>query len=285
MNNKTIIKNRTVIEENEYVIKNTSKDLRSLFDYLEKRNFENFPKILEISDRSVKSEYIKEDEFKSSSKGPALMEVAGLLHYKTSEFKDVSKFKYKEIYEKINDNIDFLMNYYNKLMNEIEKHIYLSPSEYLVARHFSLILSSINYSKKQLDEWYEIVENKTKERVVIVHNNLKTQHLLRGDKDYLINWDKYLVDTPVLDLYKFYINEGMNLDFLELYKIYNDKFKLSEEEKKLLLILMSVPKKIEFLDNELLSTYNIKKILDALYKTKELISELELQIEVAETED
>lgn len=284
-NNKYIIKNKSIIVENEYYTKKVNKDLRSLFDYLEKRNFENFPKILEINERNIKTEYIKEDEFLKEEKPSALMELVSLLHYKTSHYKDVSKNKYKEIYEKIDSNINFLMNYYNKMITEIERHIYFSPSEYLFARNFSIVLYSINYAKKTLDDWFDLVENKTKERVVIVHNNLKTEHILRSDKDYLINWDKYLVDTPVLDIYKFYINEGITYDFLELYNIYNNTFKLLEEEKKLLFILMSLPKKIVLLDNEYQSTYNIKKILDSLYKTRKVIEELELEVDEAKEEN
>ncbi|MBQ3142787.1 MAG: hypothetical protein IJB82_04700 [Bacilli bacterium] len=273
---------RSIINEN-YVSKKTKKDLRSLFDYLERRNFENFPKILDINDRELKTEYIKDINIKDKSK--ALMEVVSLLHYKTSEYKDVSKNKYKEIYEKISDNIEYLTNYYNKLITNIERKTYFSPSEYLVARHFSIILSSLSYSKKELDLWYEIVESKTKERVVIVHNNLKKEHLLRGEKDYLINWDNYIVDTPVLDLYKFYSNEGFTEDFEELYNIYNNTFNLTKEENKLLFILMSIPKKIEFLTNEIKSSFNIKKILDVLYKTRSLVTSLESQIYVAENTD
>lgn len=273
---------RSIINEN-YVNKKTKKDLRSLFDYLERRNFENFPKILDINDRELKTEYIKDINIKDKSK--ALMEVVSLLHYKTSEYKDVSKNKYKEIYEKISDNIEYLTNYYNKLITNIERKTYFSPSEYLVARHFSIILSSLSYSKKELDLWYEIVESKTKERVVIVHNNLKKEHLLRGEKDYLINWDNYIVDTPVLDLYKFYSNEGFTEDFEELYNIYNNTFNLTKEENKLLFILMSIPKKIEFLTNEIKSSFNIKKILDVLYKTRSLVTSLESQIYVAENTD
>lgn len=285
MNNKCIIKNKSIILENEYYQKKVSKDLRSLFDYLEKRNFDNFPKIIDIDERSVKTEYIKEDDFLKKDKPNTLMQLVSALHYKTSDYKSVSKNKYKEIYEKINDNIDYLMNYYNNMITKIERTIYYSPSEYLVARNFSIILYSLNYSKRTLDDWYDLVENKTKERVVIVHNNLKTEHVLRSEKDYLINWDKYLVDTPVLDIYKFYINEGVTLDFVELYKIYNKTFKLTNEEKKLLFLLISLPKKITFLENEYLSTYNTKKIIDSLYKTKEIINNLEFEIDETKEEN
>ena len=96
MNNKKIIKNKSIIVENEYYEKKVSKDLRSLFDYLEKRNFDNYPKILEIDERSIKTEYVKEES--KEEKPSKLMELVSLLHYKTSHYKEVSKNKYKEIY-------------------------------------------------------------------------------------------------------------------------------------------------------------------------------------------
>ena len=49
------------------------------------------------------------------------------------------------------------------------------------------------------------------ERVCVVHNNLKDEHLLKNDKNYLISWDKYLIDTPVLDLYRFFQNENRSI--------------------------------------------------------------------------
>ena len=65
----------------------------------------------------------------------------------------------------------------------------------------------------------------------------------------------------------------MDLDFNELFKNYDNKYPLLEEEKMLLFILLSIPKKIEFSDNELESCKQIRKQLDYIYKTENLISE------------
>lgn len=275
MNRKCIIKNKVkIIEEDEarYVLKKSNKNLKELFDYLDSRSFYNHPKILGVENNEYRYEYIEERFYPDERKGNDIIEVVSNLHYKTSYYKDVSKNKYREIYEKINDNIEILKKYYNDLINEIENEIYPSPSYYFIERNYSIINSSLNFCEKELKSWFKLVEDKKKERVTIIHNNLKTEHFLKRDNGYLINWDKYVVDTPILDLYKFYQNDGLKYDFIDLLKEYNKNFSLTEEEKKLFLILISMPKKQEFLDNELLNVKNIKNIFDKLYNTKELVA-------------
>ena len=68
-------------------------------------------------------------------------------------------------------------------------------------------------------------------------------------------------------------NNYLELDFVELFKTYNDKYPLLEEEKMLLFILLSIPKKVEFEDNEMESCKKLRKQLDYIYKTENLIKE------------
>lgn len=280
MNRKCTIKNKVkIIEEagERYVLKKSNSNLRELFDYLDSRSFYNHPKILGFENDEYRYEYIDERFYPDERKGNDIIEVVSNLHYKTSYYKDVSKNKYREIYEKISDNIDILKKYFNDLINEIENEIYPSPSHYFIERNYSIINSSLNFCERELKTWFKLVENKKKERVAIIHNNLKTEHYLRSDNGYLINWDKYVIDTPILDLYKFYQNDGLKYDFLDLLEEYNQHFKLSEEEKKLFFILISIPKKIENVDNELLNVKNIKNIFDQLYNTRELVTTANLK--------
>ena len=76
-------------------------------------------------------------------------------------------------------------------------------------------------------------------------NNLKKDNFIRGEENVLISWDNYLVDTPILDIYKLYKNEYKNMDFTSLLKTYNEIYPLTKEEIKLFFILISMPKKIE----------------------------------------
>ena len=117
-----------------------------------------------------------------------------------------------------------------------------------------------------------LVKDNTKERVCVVHNNLKDEHFLKNDKNYLISWDKYLIDTPVLDLYRFFQNEKNADNFDELLALYEKKYKLKEEERKLLFIILSIPPKFIFEKDEITNTFNVRLFIDYLYKTSNLIA-------------
>ena len=259
-----IIKNKVTIKDKE-VIKKADKSLIELYDYLETRNFDNFPKLIDYNEEYVRNEYIESKEYYEITKGIELMKTMSMLHYKTMFFKDVSKNKYRNIYDKLSNNIEYLKKYYLDMINEIENTTYMSPSQYLVARNYSVINSSLNHASRELKSWFKIVENKSKERVSIVHNNISLDHFIRGEKNYLVSWDKHLVDTPVLDIYKFFKKDGYKLDFTLLLEEYNKNLQLLEEEKKLLNILISIPVKIDNLDNEYYNTINIKNSFNYMY--------------------
>ena len=83
----------------------------------------------------------------------------------------------------------------------------------------------------------------------------------------------YKVDTPVLDIYNFYKKEGFKLDFNYLLKIYNENLQLTEEEKQLLNILISIPPKLIKIKDESLNTINVKEFYDYIYSGISVVSE------------
>ena len=163
--------------------------------------------------------------------------------------------------------------------------IYPSPSHYLIERNFSIILGSINFIKVETKRWFKLVQDKTKERVCIVNNNPKKEHVIIGDKSYLTNWDNYMVDTPIIDLYKLYKVDNNYKDFYDLYKEYSKNFNLTNEEKKLFFIMISIPPKIDFLDNEILNTKIVNDLINYQYKTNEFIKLINSEKEVNNKSD
>ena len=159
------------------------------------------------------------------------------------------------------------------MISKIEEEIFMSPSHYLLARNYTAIDSSLKYASSTLKKWFKKVENKSKERVCIIHNNLSLDHFIRGDKNYLISFDNYLVDTPILDLYKFYKKEGFKLDFNYLLNVYNENLNLLEEEKMMLNILISIPPKIIDVENEYMNCINIKNALNYVYSGMNIVNE------------
>lgn len=269
------IKNVKLIEtpKTKHVFKKSDKDIQKLFNYLRSRNFNAFPKLLnENREDGYEYEYIENVNTPKEQKMLDIINLLAELHTKTAYYKEVGHDKYLEIYEMLEENILYIEGYYADLITLIESEVYMSPSHYLIARNFSKINGAINFCKKELEEWYKLVEDSTRQRVCIVHNNLETSHLLKNLRDYLISWDNYLVDTPVLDLYKLYKKENLVANFDELLITYEEKFKLREDEKKLLFILLSIPKKFDLVIDEFNNTNNVREFIDYLYKTNELIT-------------
>lgn len=186
-------------------------------------------------------------------------------------YKEIDLDNYKYLYEEINKKIEDIFNYYNTIMDNIESSIYMSPSNYLISRNISFIYSSINYAKRSIDYWYKLIENKRKVRVVTTHNNLSLDHYLKNDKPYLISWDLSKIDMPIYDLISLYNNHYLEFDFTELLQIYLNKYPLMEEEIALFLTIISIPKKIIYDNSEYKNVLNIRRQLDYLYKTSELV--------------
>lgn len=266
----------TIIDTNngKYVIKEKNRENNSsIYDYLNSRNFNYYPKILsDDEDDYVVTEYIESSMMPDEQKLMDLIDLVSLLHSKTTHYKEVDVADYKKLYEDIANNIEYLYSYYNDIITIIESKVYMSPSEYLLARNISSIFSVLSYSKDELEKWYELINKKTKQRLVVLHNNLDMSHFINNKQAYLINWDKSKIDIPIFDLYKLYKRHNLDYDFEEVLQRYERNYPLLEEERKLLFILIILPDKIDFDENNYEMTKRVSRLIDSIYKTQQLIS-------------
>lgn len=255
--------------EGKKVIK--EKGQNDIYRYLQSRNFNYYPNIIETDNYEI-IEYVEETEMPSEQKMLDMIKLIALLHNKTTYYKEVSEDEYMKIYEDITNNIEYLYSYYTDLISVIETRVYMSPSEYLLARGISKIFNSLNYTKYEVDRWYELVKEKRKQRYVVLHNNLELDHFIKNNDSYLISWEKSKIDIPIFDIYKLYKKHALDFDFSILLKSYEQDYPLLDEERELLFILISLPDKIEFNTTNYEMCKKISKLLDYLYKTDELVS-------------
>ncbi len=270
----TIKNGITIIDTNNGRLvfkKNKGNSIKELYKYLKTRNFEHYIPLIETDDRFNIYNYIEEVDVPLEQKALDLMFILSLLHNKTTYYKEVDIDDYKKIYEEINNNIDYYYKYFSALIEQIETKVYMSPAEYLLARNISKIYLSLSFCKTETSNWYQLIKGKRKQRVVMLHNNLELDHLLVSDGIYLTSWENYKVDMPIYDIYNLYKKHYFDLDFFELLKIYENKYPLLLEERKLLFVLITMPDKIEFTENHYLDCKLINKYLDYIYKTEELI--------------
>lgn len=270
----TIKGKATILETTSgtFVVKPKEINLREVYQYLQSRNFYDYPQLIDDTRDGVDVfSYIEEVRLPKEQKAQDMMESLASLHQKTTYFKTVSQDTYQEIYEAIDSNITYLRQSYESLFDLYFAEVYPSPSHYFLMRNISKILASLSFAKKELDAWYEMVKEKKKQRVCFIHNNLSLEHFLKGEQNYFISWDHSKIDSPVLDLVPFYQREYFDLDFEDLFLTYQTKFPWNEEEKKLFFLLISLPQKPVLTEDEFLNCQKIRETLDYVYKTEELI--------------
>ena len=271
--NKLTIKSNAKIIDNKIVIKDKkNSNLDKTYRYLKSRSFDYFPEPIHIDDRYEAYPFIEDSEEPRDQKAIDLMYLVSLLHNKTTFYREIDIDKNKEIYEDIIADLEYLNNYYTDLITLIEKEIYMSPSSYLIARNINIIFESIYFAKETLEEWYKKIENNKNERVVNIHNNINLDHYIKGDKPYLISWNRSKIDSPIYDLLSFYKSHYLDLNFNDLFHYYENNYPLKEEERLLLFTYMAIPPKIEIENHEYKMCIKINKIIDYLYKTSNLIT-------------
>lgn len=258
-------------KERFVVKKNRIND--SIYTYLKSRDFLYIPKIIsDLTDDYEIEEYIEDTDYPKEQKIIDLINLVAILHNKTVHSKEVDIEDYRVLYEDIKNNIEYLKSYYFDIVTTIETHVFFSPAEYLLARNISKINASLSFCEKELEHWYKLVSDKTNERQVVLHNNLDLSHFIKNDKSYLISWEKSKIGSPIFDLYILYKRHALDFDFENIFKTYEKTFPLKEDEKRLLYILISIPDKIDFNDDNFDLCKKISNMVDSLYKTDKLIS-------------
>ena len=261
--------------DGNYVIKiNPKINYRKLYSYLLSRSFDYVPKLSPDSrDDAVVLEYIEDVSIDKNQKILDLINLVSLLHSKTSYYKEITLDRYKELYEQLKNNVLFIDTYYEEMFMKYLYNEYNGPYEYLLLRNYTLIYNACKYCFDKIEKWYLSISDKNKQRVVLVHNNLKLDHYLKNESEYLISWDKYIIDSPVLDLVNLYKNEWEDITFKEVLDTYNNSFSLLDEEKILFNILISIPYKIDNVLSEYDKCRELRRLINYLNKSSSLVSD------------
>ena len=271
----TILNKCTLLESTSgnIVIKEKGKtNLRELFSYLKSRNFTCFPKLIEENREEVNVfEYVDNIEIPVAQKANDLMKVVASLHEKTSYNKEVTDDKYKEIYENVLSNIHYKRSVYSDLISFSEDSLFPSPSEQLLLINSNKMFEALDFCERELESWLEMVLEKKKQKVSLIHNNLRLEHYLKSNNDCLISWDNACVDTPVIDLVTLYRNDALNIDFRESLDTYLKYHALSDDELKLFFILIVIPDEINLNNEEIRNVKNVRHVIDYIFKTEDLI--------------
>jgi len=263
--------NNVYIINNQYVIKLNANNY-DIYKYLASKDFMFFPKNFNNQlDNYDMSLYIDNLNINNESKINDYLKILALLHKKTSYKREIDLDEIKEKYEDLNKKIINLKKYYLELNDEIDHHIFFSPSEYLLVKNISLIYGILDNSEILLSDIYKKIKNEKSIRVSLLHNNINLDHFLISDHEYLISWDKAYFDSPINEIEEFYRKYYRQIELSDLLLIYENINKLTILEKQLLIVNLSIPKEIELTNNTYLDTKLINDEINYLKNIYELL--------------
>lgn len=274
--NVEYLKNTKIIDtqKGKYVIKIKTSNTHKIYDYLLSRNFENV--LLPINDSNDNYEiypYIESETISKEEKAQDLIYILSLLHNRTTIYENLNLDSIKEIYETTQIELENLDYYYHDLQDYIENKVFMAPAEYLLIRNISNIYNAITYSKESIEKWYQEKIKQTTERQVLLHNNLSLDHfLVSKENSFLINWNKSTHGYPMYDLISLFKTSYKDLEFENLYRYYQKKYKYTLDEQLLFNSLIAKPWKIKFSNNNYDNTIVVNDLLEYIIKGSLLVS-------------
>ena len=256
--------NSVYLINNTYIVKLNANNY-DIYKYLISKGFNYFPEYFNaINDNYDIVKYIIPLKVSNEEKVNDYLKLLAILHFKTSYKREIDLDEIKSKYEELINRIVNLRKYYSTVNDEIDKELFLSPGEYLLVRNISLIYNILNISENLLNKEYEKIKNLKSIKVSLLHNNLSLDHLIISEKEYLISWDKSYFDNPVYELEDFYRKYYSYITLNDLLTIYERINKLTDIERHLLIIMLSIPNKIEFTRDNYLNTKMVNQEINYL---------------------
>ena len=243
-----------------------------IYKYLVSKNFLFFPKNFnnELDNYDI-SLYVNSVVASKEEKINNYIKILAILHQKTSYKREINLDEIKEMYERLNNQIIDLKKYYLELNDEIDHSLFFSPSEYLLIRNISLIYSVLDNCEIELKEIYQKIKDEKSIRISLLHNNVDIEHLIVNDYEYLISWNKSYFDNPINEIEEFYRKYYNDISLPDLLEIYENINKLTDLEKRLLIINLAIPKKLELTINTYSDTKLINDEINYLKNVYELL--------------
>ncbi|WP_084821941.1 spore coat protein YsxE [Bacillus sp. SA1-12] len=140
---------------------------------------------------------------------------------------------------------------YEKFVDQCERRLYLSPFELQAVTYFIEVSRAIDFSKKKLKEWSEVMEGKEKGRIVLIHGKISSHHFLYDDQGtgYLTNFERAKYAAPIDDFLIFLNRTASSYptqcnDCVNWFYTYQKIYPYKEEEMLLFLSYLAFPDRI-----------------------------------------
>ena len=244
----TLVDNNKIItypDKTIFIKKRSSYNIEEVYKYLDDHAVNNYLKPVEVTDKELIFLYFEKTSLTDDEISKRLVLNLTIWQNKTTTYQKLNLDEVKNFYESTKKEINYLFSYYRDILLQLETKVYYLPTEYLFLRNSSIINRQLKVAADLLEEWYETVKNKERERLVYCHGKCELAHFLPIDDGYFISLEQAHLGRVSDDIENLFRKNFSSIDLVTTYNLYQRKYPYTLDEKLFLFVKLAIPPKID----------------------------------------
>ena len=244
----TLVDNNKIItypDKTIFIKMRSSYNIEEVYKYLDDHAVNNYLKPVEVTDRELIFPYFEKTSLTDDEISKRLVLNLTIWQNKTTTYQKLNLDEVKNFYESTKKEINYLFSYYRDIILQLETKVYYLPTEYLFLRNSSIINRQLKVAADLLEEWYETVKNKERERLVYCHGKCELAHFLPIDDGYFISLEQAHLGRVSDDIENLFRKNFSSIDLVTTYNLYQRKYPYTLDEKLFLFVKLAIPPKID----------------------------------------
>ncbi len=244
----TLVDNNKIItypDKTIFIKMRSSYNIEEVYKYLDDHAVNNYLKPVEVTDRELIFPYFEKTSLTDDEISKRLVLNLTIWQNKTTTYQKLNLDEVKNFYESTKKEINYLFSYYRDIVLQLETKVYYLPTEYLFLRNSSIINRQLKVAADLLEEWYETVKNKERERLVYCHGKCELAHFLPIDDGYFISLEQAHLGRVSDDIENLFRKNFSSIDLVTTYNLYQRKYPYTLDEKLFLFVKLAIPPKID----------------------------------------
>lgn len=244
----TLVDNNKIItypDKTIFIKMRSSYNIEEVYKYLDDHAVNNYLKPVEVTDKELIFPYFEKTSLTDDEISKRLVLNLTIWQNKTTTYQKLNLDEVKNFYESTKKEINYLFSYYRDILLQLETKVYYLPTEYLFLRNSSIINRQLKVAADLLEEWYETVKNKERERLVYCHGKCELAHFLPIDDGYFISLEQAHLGRVSDDIENLFRKNFSSIDLVTTYNLYQRKYPYTLDEKLFLFVKLAIPPKID----------------------------------------
>lgn len=244
----TLVDNNKIItypDKTIFIKKRSSYNIEEVYKYLDDHAVSNYLKPVELTDKELIFPYFEKNSLTDDEISKRLVLNLTIWQNKTTTYQKLNLDEVKNFYESTKKEINYLFSYYRDIILQLETKVYYLPTEYLFLRNSSILNRQLRVAADLLEEWYETVKNKERERLVYCHGKCELAHFLPIDDGYFISLEQAHLGRVSDDIENLFRKNFSSIDLVTTYNLYQRKYPYTLDEKLFLFVKLAIPPKID----------------------------------------